>query len=104
MRDAKLRQEIRGNNFTIGKFPGQDKLLPVGKWHLKLNISSMMAPMTQLLVYHIRDDRETVAASHKLTIRPCLHHKVSSDSIDHICYILVFIVCTLNFISNKHLF
>ncbi|KAF4529926.1 hypothetical protein B566_EDAN016556 [Ephemera danica] len=58
VRDAKIRPELRAskNNITLGKLPAQEKMLPVGRWNLKLEISTNMAPLSQLLVYYIRPD------------------------------------------------
>jgi hypothetical protein len=78
VREFKIRPELRTSktNITLGKLPAQDKILPIGKWNLKLEMSANMAPQSQLLIYYVKDDGEIVAASHTLNIKKCLKHKV----------------------------
>ncbi|XP_071446763.1 murinoglobulin-1-like isoform X2 [Hetaerina americana] len=56
------------------------------KFNLKLHISPKMSPTSNLLVYYIRDDGETIATSHTLNIEKCFANEVQTEWSDTTLY------------------
>ena len=50
---------------------------PVGEFDIELDIDASWSPSFHLLVYYIRDDRETIADSQKFSVEKCFKNQVS---------------------------
>lgn len=53
----------------------------IGKVKLSIPITAKMGPESQLLVYYVREDEETVAATLTFKVKKCFDNKVNLQTI-----------------------
>ncbi|PRD32507.1 UNVERIFIED_CONTAM: C3 and PZP-like alpha-2-macroglobulin domain-containing protein 8 [Trichonephila clavipes] len=49
---------------------------PIGEVHIPIDVDTSLSPSFSLLVFYVREDRETVAASEKIEVEKCFKNKV----------------------------
>ncbi|GFX13486.1 c3 and PZP-like alpha-2-macroglobulin domain-containing protein 8 [Trichonephila clavipes] len=52
---------------------------PIGEVHIPIDVDTSLSPSFSLLVFYVREDRETVAASEKIEVEKCFKNKVNFE-------------------------
>ncbi|KAG8221831.1 hypothetical protein J437_LFUL003465, partial [Ladona fulva] len=83
--ESKERDLSMDEETTLNENQGNYKKI-MDKLSFKLHVSPKMSPISDLLIYYVRDDGETVATSHTMKIEKCLANKVNSKWSDSTLY------------------
>lgn len=74
---------------------------PIGEATFEIDVDPSLSPSFTLLVFYVRDDKETVADSHKFEVEKCFKNKVWEHyTFIGFFYRKYFIIVSLFYVTN----